>query len=107
MSAAPPSARQGARRRPGKLVDLDRHRLRLVQRSLEETRAELALMEAHWFHVMAEIRRLQRRLEAGAAELALLRERLARTRPATGCGLPERAATSVAVRARRWWERWP
>jgi chromosome segregation ATPase len=105
MSAAPPRPRQRPGCGSGQLVDLDQRRLRLLERSLEETGAELAVMEARWFHVMAEMRRLQRRLEAGASELVLLRERLNHARPETGRISADRASKEQAGR-RWWWERW-
>lgn len=107
MSAAPPRPRQRPGCGSGQVVDLDQRRLRLLERSFEETRAELAVMEARWFHAMAEMRRLQRRLEAGAAELALLRERLIHARPEPGGLSCDDAGADDAGRWRRWWERWP
>ena len=105
---APPSTRRPRGCAPGKVVDLDQRRLRLLERSLEKTRSELAVMEARWFHAMAEMRRLQRRLEVGASELAAVRERLSRIRPRQGdASSAARAALEQAERQRRWWERWP
>lgn len=104
MSAAPPRTRQRTPGQRGEPVDLDQRRLRRLEGALDEVRSELAVMEARWFHMMAEMRRLQRRLEVGSRELVLLRERLTHTRPDLAAGKP---ATTPQGRARRWWERWP